>query len=368
MRTRNGGWPFQHPPNCDFGINLASEQARGLRGWISFVNGRWFMWPPHGKFISGTYGLGMSAVGWGLYSDGTSALDLRTSPLSFGVGSAEGSLVIRAELHNRPASAQNSLFFARRSSSTGEFVRLLQTGFSAGDPFQMQTRIISGDWPVGVVEPTTDVYTIDEHSVWAGNWARVSGNWYCRLIRADSNGVGGWNDGPHTYAAWGGDLDEFFLFDTDAIAATVVEGRLYNRWLSDDEVRAMYEPPSRWELYEPRVPLWNGWTAPASLPVWTSPANHADMSSTPTLEFTSAAFTGDTHFNIELDKVNTFDGGDLRKLKTNHSITGWQYWDGDSWEAFPSTGLPDAFSGNDVRHTVQTELSTGTWYRRVRQG
>lgn len=104
-----------------------------------------------------------------------------------------------------------------------------------------------------------------------------------------------------------------------------------------------------------------------TLPEWVSPDNHAAVTSTPTLTFTTVSFTGVAHFHLELDKANTFDGGDYRSIKTNHGVTGWEYWNGGSWESFPTTGLSDAYSGNDVRYTVQTELSGGTWYRRVRQ-
>jgi len=101
---------------------------------------------------------------------------------------------------------------------------------------------------------------------------------------------------------------------------------------------------------------------------WVSPASGTDISNTPTFVLTPAAFTGSVHIHMQLDTADSFDTGNLREIKTNASTTGWEYWDGDSWEPFPSTGLPDTYSGNDVRYTVQSALSEGTWYRRVRQG
>jgi len=105
-----------------------------------------------------------------------------------------------------------------------------------------------------------------------------------------------------------------------------------------------------------------------NVPVWVSPANHSVIDPNPILVFTSPSFSGVAHFHIQLDKVDTFDGGDLRNYKTNHDNTNWEYWDGDSWEPFPATGLIDTYSGNNCRLTITSPLSSGTWYRRVRKG
>jgi len=103
--------------------------------------------------------------------------------------------------------------------------------------------------------------------------------------------------------------------------------------------------------------------------IWVSPADTSTIGAYPVLVFTTP--TGGTHpyhFNMQLDKVATFDGGDLRDLKTNVDVTGWEYFDGGGWQPLPATGMPIAYAGNDARYTVQTPLTTGTWYRRVRAG
>lgn len=104
----------------------------------------------------------------------------------------------------------------------------------------------------------------------------------------------------------------------------------------------------------------------SSGPVWVSPANGANIDAAPTLVFTSPDSEKDQHFHIQLDKVDTFDGPDLRENKTTYDATGWDYWDGDSWEPLPGTGLPAANAGADVRYAVSPALTSGTWYRRVR--
>ena len=103
-------------------------------------------------------------------------------------------------------------------------------------------------------------------------------------------------------------------------------------------------------------------------PVWTTPADTVGISATPSLAFNTPDLGKDLHFHMQLDKVATFDGVDLQEHKSHFDQTGWEYWDGDSWEPVPATGLPSAFAGNEARYTVQTPLSAGTWYRRVRAG
>jgi hypothetical protein len=93
------------------------------------------------------------------------------------------------------------------------------------------------------------------------------------------------------------------------------------------------------------------------------------MGTTPVLVFTSPSSASAQHFHMQLDTANTFNTGALRELRTNVDQTGWEYYStGLSWTAFPSSGLAAAQSGRDVRHTVQSALSTNTWYRRVRAG
>ena len=71
-------------------------------------------------------------------------------------------------------------------------------------------------------------------------------------------------------------------------------------------------------------------------------------------------------FEIQLDRVATFDSPELRRI---HSILdpGWEYWDG-AWVPMSSLGVDPAFAGNEARYTIVDPLLGGTWYRRVRAG
>ena len=103
-------------------------------------------------------------------------------------------------------------------------------------------------------------------------------------------------------------------------------------------------------------------------PVWTTPADTVSMSTTPELKFNSPTSAVKQHFYLQLDTANTFATGNLRTLDSSTSQTNWAYWDGAAWTALPSDGLPIAKSGNEIRYTVTSALSSATWYRRVRAG
>jgi hypothetical protein len=103
-------------------------------------------------------------------------------------------------------------------------------------------------------------------------------------------------------------------------------------------------------------------------PAWTTPADTVSMSTTPDLKFTSPASATNQHFQLQLDTAATFDTGNLRTLDSSTSQTNWTYWNGSSWVAIPSGGLPIAYAGNEACYTVTSALSGATWYRRVRAG
>lgn len=102
--------------------------------------------------------------------------------------------------------------------------------------------------------------------------------------------------------------------------------------------------------------------------VWVSPANHSEITGSPVLVFVMPPSSRNMHFNIHLDRVDTFDSVDLRVVESFRDLTGWEYWNGSSWQPIPQGGVSPSFSGNEARYTVQTPLASGTWFRRVRAG
>jgi hypothetical protein len=101
---------------------------------------------------------------------------------------------------------------------------------------------------------------------------------------------------------------------------------------------------------------------------WTTPPDGVSITPTETLAFLTPALNGSQHFEIQLDTVDSFDGPDLRVLKSHYDLAGWEFWDGGAWVALPVSGMPNTYGGNEARYTIQTPLTGGTWYRRVRAG
>ena len=367
------GWPFHQPPNCDFDINLNSEQARGLIAWVppaasparlrNLVTNE--MYTPSGNAgscvdpVLGVVGEQTSG-GFTWWSSSEQGLHFHTDQTFHVV-----MMICPTTLPG--LYGLHGLASRREYDDTDESWGINLYNNNDDGTYWIRTNIRNSADTAGTYGSVSNVPMV------AGTWYQVSG-WHDAVN--DTIGAS-CDDAIGTYSPYTGGVAQSaaplkignFSW-ANSLIGKFADFRIYNRVLSAEELRVIRAPETRWELYQPRVPLW-GITSPlagATAPVWVSPANHAVMGATPTLEFTPAAFTGNEHFNIEMDKVNTFDGGDLRSVKTNYSVTGWQYWDGDSWETFPSAGLPDTYSGNDVRYTVQDGLSVGTWYRRVRQG
>ena len=102
--------------------------------------------------------------------------------------------------------------------------------------------------------------------------------------------------------------------------------------------------------------------------VWTTPPDGEGIDQRETFAFLMRPpMAGPMHFEINLDKVATFDGPDLIVVKSHLDQMGWEYWNGE-WMTVPQSGVPEMFAGNEARYTMQVSLSAGTWFRRVRTG
>jgi len=101
--------------------------------------------------------------------------------------------------------------------------------------------------------------------------------------------------------------------------------------------------------------------------IWTTPGDTVNISTTETLAFLMPeAAAGDMHFQIEIDTADDYPSP---TVWTSHSdLTGWEYWDGGAWQPVPQAGVSNTYCGNEARYTIQSPLSEGTYYRRVRAG
>jgi hypothetical protein len=100
--------------------------------------------------------------------------------------------------------------------------------------------------------------------------------------------------------------------------------------------------------------------------VWTTPGDTVEIGQNESLAFLIPFAYRKVVFEIQLDRVATFDSPELRRI---HSLfdPGWEYWDG-TWLPMPSAGVDPAFAGNEARYTIQDPLLGGVWFRRVRAG
>jgi hypothetical protein len=101
--------------------------------------------------------------------------------------------------------------------------------------------------------------------------------------------------------------------------------------------------------------------------VWTTPGDSVVIGQNETLAFLIPVAGQNMHFEIQLDRVASFDSPELRVVESHRHLAGWEYWDG-VWVPIPQAGVDPSFVGNEARYTVQEPLVGGLWYRRVRAG
>ena len=71
------------------------------------------------------------------------------------------------------------------------------------------------------------------------------------------------------------------------------------------------------------------------------------------------------HFKFQVASDSDFNSLLLDKY-TFDDQTDFEYWDGSSWVSFPSEGISNKYSGNEVRYKSTLDMSTSTRYWRVK--
>lgn len=99
-----------------------------------------------------------------------------------------------------------------------------------------------------------------------------------------------------------------------------------------------------------------------------SPENFAtEVQSPVTLVWKIPRTVDESNINahVQIDQTdNTF--GDLEAELFSFRDSGFEFWDGDSWEPYPVLGVSNDYAGNEARVTVS--LTAGTKHWRVRGG
>jgi hypothetical protein len=248
--------PNTERPSAPFQVNWASPQAQGLVAW----------YPGADKldYLTGLYSL----------SGAASAV---ASPYGLVLQSASGTpTVARAAALSVPCTfsvwfkstsiaATQALIVVIRGVTNDHF-SLLADGAAAGDPVRAQHRRQGGS---SLIASSTTGFSVGEWYLATAVFASLSER------RAYING-GSKASETTLQSAFVTPLDTTCLGtrpDGFPLLGNIFDGRIYNRALSDEEVRALYDPRTRWDLY--RQPPRRVWAvpAPAFNPAWAGQSN-----------------------------------------------------------------------------------------------
>lgn len=242
------GWPYAHPPNVDFDINLSSPQAQGLVFWLPLLG------PRHGTYTDRVGGVTLTQNGspaWShdgwlgdsmLFDDAASDLLYITSPI---VSSFPLSMTIWFNTDDGGNSADligivddwavdwvqlgyNSVNDRPAIYVNGDTASLSQQSLGTSTP---------GTWNHAAYVGKAS----NDHAVFLnGRYKDTNSTDVGSIAGIDHTGIGGRADNSPA---------EFF-------SGMLFDARIYDRPLADNEVRSMFEPETRWDLYRPRVRLW----------------------------------------------------------------------------------------------------------------
>lgn len=285
-------------------------------------------------------------------------------------------------------------------------------GADSADDGSMRTgNYGTGVWTTGPTEytysyydPGSDPWWDDKSGTWVGGSPPSSDNYqlYFRFSLSGipvgatcsdaslnlrySSGVAN----PHTVQLLSSDWVTLDLSDANisqsSAVTTAIQTSAYTSFaLNTTHIASRFGGVAAFRLYEPsdygQYTYWymqeaSGTSTDPYLSVtysavtgWISPPvdGENEPDNTPTLNFSTAVKAAASHFQIQLDTANTFDTGNLRSIRSDVDATGFEYFDGSTWVALTTGGMPAAKTGNVARYTPTTPLAYGVWYRRLRQ-
>lgn len=241
MLTKRGGWPYGHPPNCQFEVNTQSPQARGLVAWWPFLGNQGAITPLRDRV--GAYDLthynsptwtATAERGWVLLFDdaGNEYLSVVDTPIT-------GTPLSLSCWFNNDNDGSHQVAMAMTDAGTDNFftLQLRAGGTTALRCYANATQSAE----------TTAGGALNE-------WHHA-----CAIFSDDNNRsiyINGGFEGTDTGVATPANIDRIFIarLGSGYMSGMVSDCRIYNRALSDAEVWDHYQ--NRWELYRPVRRLW----------------------------------------------------------------------------------------------------------------
>jgi len=252
--TKRGGWPYSQPPNVQFEINHASPQSVGLVAWYPALASR------------GATGL-RDLAGRGL--DGT----FKDVGEPAWVTSGEFGSVLQFD-------------------GADDYVAIPQFVIGVNESWTLWTRFYVSAWvndraglwrgPFGTNQDyigfrSDKVYLEDDANIWyqivgtgdysLGTWHDLAIIFTAADVVAYQNGryIGNSHRGPLVNSLTVNRLGEGYA--GNAINGFIAEARVYNRIVPPSTLWQSSDRHTRYELYEPRIRRFLGWTSPGPPPV-----------------------------------------------------------------------------------------------------
>ena len=243
-----GGWPYSHPPNCDFDINEKSSQARGLVFWLPLLGNRYgpyrdkvrgHILTPYGSPAWVPDGWIGNAQGF-VRSEGSNRLTLDIAPV------ASAPLSVTAWVYPYSDADYHSVVNMENSTSDDDMFSLQLAGSATSDP--VRWRAVDG--VVGLANAVG--YTTYE-------WQLVAG---VEVSASERRAYAGSVEASNTSTVTPSGVDQITIgarrrttTPTDYLDGRIFDVRVYNRVVEAEEL-AIMRGPGMWDLYKPRARLW----------------------------------------------------------------------------------------------------------------
>jgi len=249
------GWPYRKPPTgVPFTVNRDSEQAEGLVGW----------WPTLGSRGQNVLRDYSGRARNGIF--GGTPIHITNAELGVGIQFEDvGGDYINVGAISEPSNAITLVSWVRTGSgSQDDFGVYVGKQVAGGPPYLsygLRESTSVGGAQSGFFVTISNVFRD------AGQYVLSANTVYCL--------VGTWRSGDNlryyvngvqqlvTAAAYSGTITYNNIYptligrsnlDNASVNATIFDTRIYNRALTVEQARQLYDPQTRWELYRPLIP------------------------------------------------------------------------------------------------------------------